>query len=103
MDAETELAIEVLPTGSVLNAHNMLADRKHNINARFTTNTSFYYLKYSKLVEVASNYPAFVKILVHEKGKAESNKSREMMPLDYISGCHVFYDVHGRSLDHAGS
>ena len=53
MDASLDLSIEILPTGSVLNAHNMLADRKHSINARFTTNTSFYFLKYATLVEVA--------------------------------------------------
>ncbi len=57
MDASTDLTIERLPTGSIINAHNMLADRKNNINARFTTNTSFYFLKYAKLVEVAQNYP----------------------------------------------
>jgi len=78
MDSDIELQIELLPTGSVINAHNMLSNRRHVVNARFITNTSFYYLKYSKLVEVAEAYPKFTKTLLREKGKAESNKSREM-------------------------
>ena len=53
MDAGTEFSLEKLPAGSILNAHNMLARRKHSTNARFTMNTTFYYLKYSKLVDVA--------------------------------------------------
>lgn len=60
MDAGTEFALEILPTGSILNAHNCLAKRKHAINARFSINTTFYYLKYHKLVEVARQYPAFL-------------------------------------------
>ena len=57
MDTDVELQIELLPAGSVISAHNMLTNRRHNVNARFTTNTSFYYLKYSKLVEVGLAYP----------------------------------------------
>lgn len=57
MDSDIELQIELLPTGSVINSHNMLTSRRHIINARFVTNTSFYYLKYAKLVEVALAYP----------------------------------------------
>ena len=53
MDAGTEFSLEKLPAGSILNAHNMLAKRKHSTNARFTMNTTFYYLKYNKLVDVA--------------------------------------------------
>jgi len=59
MDAGTEFSLEVLPTGSVLNSHNMLAKRKHSVNARFSISTSYYILKYDKIVEVARRYPAF--------------------------------------------
>lgn len=59
MDAGTEFQLEILPTGSVLNAHNFLAKRKHSVNSRFTINTTFYYLKYDKIVEIARSYPAF--------------------------------------------
>jgi len=77
MDAGTEFRLELLTTGSVLNPHNMLVRRKHSINARFTTGTMFYYLKYDKLVKVARNYPNFAKTLLREKGKAEALKSRD--------------------------
>ena len=53
MDVGTEILIETLPTGSVLNPHNMLAGRRHSINARFAVNTTYYYLKYAKLVDIA--------------------------------------------------
>ena len=46
MDTGTEMCIEHLGTGSILNPHNMLSRRKHSINARAMTNTTFYYLKY---------------------------------------------------------
>jgi len=35
-------------------------------------NTTFYYLKYDKLVEVAQQYPFFARELLKEKGKAEA-------------------------------
>lgn len=53
MDAGTEFRLELLTTGSVLNPHNMLVKRKHSVNARFSQNTMFYFLKYSTLVKVA--------------------------------------------------
>jgi len=56
MDAGTELTIEYLQTGSILNAHNFLARRKHSVNIRFAANTTFYYLKYGRIVEVARKY-----------------------------------------------
>ena len=64
MDVGNEFMIEILPTGSILNAHNMLAKRKQAINARFKMNTTFYYLKYNKLVEVAKRYPSFANQLL---------------------------------------
>ena len=47
MDSGTELIIEVLQPGSVLNPHNFLSKRKYSTNVRFTTNTIFYFLKYA--------------------------------------------------------
>ena len=77
MDAGTEFSLEILPTGSILNAHNMLAKRKHSINSRMAMNTTFYYLKYSKLVEVARQYPNFCQALLRQKGLAETYASRD--------------------------
>ena len=77
MDAGTEFSLEKLPAGSILNAHNMLAKRKHSTNARFTMNTTFYYLKYNKLVDVARQHPDFKKVLLMQKGKATAYKSRD--------------------------
>lgn len=34
MDVGTEFSLEVLPRGSILNAHNMLARRNFTVNAR---------------------------------------------------------------------
>lgn len=99
MDAGTEFALEHLPTGSILNPHNCLAKRKHAINARFSINTTFYYLKYHKLVEVAKRYPAFLYLLQREKGRAEALASRDQDPVDFIRGNHVFVDVHDKQLD----
>ena len=90
MDTGTELQLEVLPTGSIINAHNMLAKRKHSVNVRFTMNTTFYYLKYSKIVEVARKYPSFGIELLRQKGKSDANKARDQDPIDYIRGHHVF-------------
>ena len=71
MDIGTELMIEILPAGSILNPHNMLAQRKHSINARFSTNTTFFYLKYAKLVEVARKHQStFGNELLKQIGKA---------------------------------
>ena len=92
MDAGTEFALENLPTGSIINAHNFLARRKHSVNARVTTNTTFFYLKYAKIVEVAKLYPRFAKDLLREKGKAESLKSRDQNPVDYILGSKIYVD-----------
>ena len=64
MDAGTEFSLEILPTGSILNAHNMLAKRKHSVNSRFAMNTTFYYLKYQKLVEVFKKYPSHAHALL---------------------------------------
>ena len=99
MDAGTEFQLETLMTGSVINAHNMLVQRKHSVNVRFTQNTMFYRLWYSKLVRVAKNYPNFAKELLREKGKAEALKSRDQNPIDYVMGREVYHDVHDRPLD----
>ena len=40
-------------------------------------NTTFYYLKYNKLVDVAKQYPEFKKTLIMQKGKATAYKSRD--------------------------
>ena len=64
MDAGTEFSLEILPTGSILNAHNMLAKRKHSVNSRFAMNTTFYSLKYQKLVEVFKQYPSHAHALL---------------------------------------
>ena len=71
------MQIEVLPTGSIINPHNMLSRRRHSINYRFTMNTTFYYLKYAKIVEVARKYPSFGNVLLRQKGKADALKSRD--------------------------
>lgn len=99
MDAGTEFQLELLPTGSILNAHNMLAERKHAVNARFTMNTTFYYLKYNRLVETAKQYPDFAKRLLQQRGKAFADKSREQNPMDFIRGNPTFFDAHDRPLD----
>jgi len=96
MDAGTEFSLENLPTGSIINAHNMLAGRKHSVNARMSTNTTFYYLKYSKLVEVAKIYPKFARTLLREKGNAEALKSRDQNPVDYILGNQLYTDPNNR-------
>jgi len=77
MDAGTQLPIEYLKAGSVLNAHHFLVQRKHSVNVRFNMSTAFYYLKYARMVEVARKYPAFAKELIQQKGKAASLKSRD--------------------------
>mmetsp|Transcript_22438 Transcript_22438/g.27635 ORF Transcript_22438/g.27635 Transcript_22438/m.27635 type:complete len:471 (+) Transcript_22438:1479-2891(+) len=99
MDAGTEFRLELLTAGSVINSHNMLVQRKHSVNVRFTQNTMFYYLKYSKLVQVARNYPAFAKELLKEKGMAEALKSRDQNPIDYLLGIEFYTDAHDRVLD----
>ena len=99
MDAGTEFQLEIMPTGSILNAHNMLAKRKHSVNSRFTMNTTFYYLKYHKLVEVAQQYPSFANELLKQKGKAEAFSSRDQNPVDFIRGSHIYYDSQDRALD----
>ena len=99
MDAGTEFQLEILPTGSILNPHNMLAKRKHSVNSRFTMNTTFYYLKYDKLVEVAQQYPFFARELLKEKGKAEALAQRDSNPVDFIRGSHVYHDSMDRALD----
>ena len=53
MDAGTEFAIELLTTGSILNPHNFLVDRKHIVNYRFQLNSTFFYIKYGNFIEVA--------------------------------------------------
>lgn len=103
MDAGTEFQLEVLPTGSILNPHNMLARRKHSVNARFSMNTTFYYLKYSKLIEVAKQYPSFAQELLKQKGKATAFKSRDQNPVDFIRGNIVFTDIRDKVYDETES
>lgn len=97
MDAGTELTLEVLPTGSIINPHNMLSNRKHSVNMRFMKPTTFYYLKYSKIVEVARKYPSFSQVLLRQKGKADANKARDQVPIDYIRGYQTFEDCHNHA------
>ena len=92
MDSGTEVSLEILPVGSIINAHNFLVYRKHSISARMIANTTFYYLKYAKIVEVAKLYPSFAKNLLKEKGKAAALKSRDLKPLDYILGTKSYID-----------
>lgn len=99
MDAGTEFSLEILPTGSILNPHNMLARRKHSVNSRFAVNTTFYYLKYSRLKEVARKYPAFSNALLRQKGLAEAMASRDQNPVDYIHGINIFHDIKEQPLD----
>jgi CRP-like cAMP-binding protein len=93
MDAGTEFQLEVLSTGSILNPHNMLSFRKHSSNSRFTMNTTFYYLKYTQLVEVAKKFPSFYRELVKQFGKAASLKSRDQNPVDFIRGTINYTDT----------
>ena len=99
MDAGAEFQLEILPTGSILNAHNMLANRKHSVNSRFSMNTTFYYLKYHKLVEVAKKYPRFANELLKQKGMAEASSSRDQDPVDFLRGNSIYYDALDRPLD----
>ena len=92
MDAGTELVIERLTSGSIINPHNMLVQRKHAINARFEIKTTFYYLKYQKLLDIAKKHPWLANRLLFEIGKADANKNRDERPLDYIRGTTVFLD-----------
>lgn len=93
MDAGTEFQLEVLTPGSVLNAHNMLSFRRHGCNARFAQTTTFYYLKWKQLVDVAKMHPSFYREVIKQFGKAESLKTRELNPLDYIRGTVIYTDV----------
>ena len=99
MDTGTDFSLENLPTGSILNAHNCLAKRKHSINSRFTINTTFYYLKYHKIVEVAQKFPKFLHELQRQKGRAEVLAHREQDPLDFIRGIQVFEDARDKKYD----
>ena len=99
MDAGTDLVIETLPAGSIINSHNMLSRRKHSVNARFASKSTFYYLKYSKLVEVALRYPSFRKDLLREKGRSEALKSRDQNPIDFIRGSQTYFDLKDKPLD----
>lgn len=103
MDAGTEFVLENLPTGSILNPHNMLVQRKHQVNARCAMNTNFYFLRYHKLVEIAKQYPKFAQELLKEKGKAEAFKSRDQNPVDFIRGNNVYTDVRDIPLDESTS
>ena len=62
-------------------------------------NTTFYYLKYNKLAEIARKYPAFYHELQKQKGKAEAQASRDQDPVDFMRGDHVFTDIKDRVSD----
>lgn len=94
MDAGNEFSFEILPPGSVINSTNMLAERKHVVNYRFLSSCTYYTIKYDKLVDIAINElsSSLVTNMVEFKGYAESNKTRDEMPMDYIIGNPNFFD-----------
>ena len=92
MDNGTELTIEFLETGSVLNPHNMLARRGHNVYARMVQNTKIYFLKRRQMMEVARAYDSFKKVIAYELAYAQNNKNQGKEHLDYIRGSLQYND-----------
>ena len=76
-DAGTEFPLETLPTGSIINPHNFLVDRKHSISGRFTLNTTFYYLTLERMTEIGYRYPEFGRELYKQKGQATAMMQRD--------------------------
>ena len=72
MDAGSEFSIEVLPRGSILNAHNMLSKRSFTVNARCCQTTTYYTLSYDRVLEVAYKSPELARKFVREKGRSET-------------------------------
>ena len=56
MDSGTHYPIEYLNSGSVINAHQFMINRKSTISCRCTKVTTFYTLSADKFFEIASNY-----------------------------------------------
>ena len=98
MDTGTEFSIEILPTGSILNPNNFLCNRKHSVNFRCLANCLLYFIKIDTLEDIAIQYKDFIKELVKYRGYADSNKSRDQLPLDYIMGNPNYFDQNDKPL-----
>ena len=83
----TEFSLEKLPAGSILNPQMIVAARKYSTNARFTMDTTFYYLTYTKLIDVVKQNPEEFK---KQKGKKKAKKRRDLNPVDYITGSIIY-------------
>ena len=57
MDKGTEFNIEYLTSGSVINAHHFLVDRKTVVGARCAKPTTVYTMSARKFYQIACEYP----------------------------------------------
>ena len=62
MDKGTEFPLEHLTSGSVINAHHFMIDRKTVVSARCAKATTVYVMKANKFYQIAQEYPKLSKI-----------------------------------------
>ena len=56
LDSGTQIQLDVLGAGSVINPHNMLAKRRHSMSVKCAQATTFYYIKRDRMIEVAKRH-----------------------------------------------
>ena len=90
MDSGTEFPIEYLSSGSVINAHQFMIDRKALVSVRCAKATTFYTLSAEKFFEIADTHPQLLKIRNTQYEQAIDDKKNQTYVLDYSVGFDAY-------------
>lgn len=77
------MIFDYVKKGSILNAHNFLAQREPIADVKCMSSVTYYYLTRQKLKDISENYPKLRNAIKKAQKIAKYNKMLEKDPLDY--------------------
>lgn len=78
-----EFLVEVLKSGSVINAHQFLIDRNKSLSCRCRQATTFYSMTAAKFYEIANHHPQLARVRNEQYTQAIEDMDNRTKVLDY--------------------
>jgi len=83
IEAQQDVIFDYIKKGSIMNAHNFLAQREPVADVKCMTSVTYYYLTRQKLKDISENYPKLRNAMKKAQKIAKYNKMLEIEHLDY--------------------
>lgn len=90
LDGHTEMNIEYVGKGTILNSHNFLSQRPTAVTVKCLTSVTYYYLPFDILLEISKIYPALKSSLNNAQHQARRNNLLFLNLIDYTETNFVF-------------